>query len=246
VPSLDVIGSIEITACAGILVGTLLLLHPGSLRSRTRLAVGFVTWFALLATLCAFEVFDPAKGLGTGAFAAAVALPMIVLLYLARRSPEWRGVLLGMPVAPLIGIHVIRILPGLDFLLLYNAARLPAPFALAAGWGDIAVGLLALPVALAFAGQLRGARALVLIWSILGIGDLVLALSLGALSAPDLPFRAFTDRTEMTDLVSLPWLLIPTYIVPILLCTHILILVLLMRGTRLIDNSLPGTARLGA
>src|SRR5688500_3679877 len=148
-PSLDVIGSIEITACAGILVGALLLLHSGSLRSRTRLAVGFVTWFALLATLCAFQVFHPGKGFGTGAFAAAVAWPMIVLVYLAHRSQEWRSVLLGMPVAPLIAIHVIRILPGLDFLLLHNAARLPAPFALAAGWGDIAVGLLALPVALA-------------------------------------------------------------------------------------------------
>ena len=46
----------------------------------------------------------------------------------------------------LIGLHAVRLL-DVFFVLLFSADRLPAPLAPTAGWGDVLIGVTALPVA---------------------------------------------------------------------------------------------------
>jgi hypothetical protein len=54
---------------------------------------------------------------------------------------------LALSIELLVGVNTVRLL-GLFFILLYAAGRLSPPFALVAGWGDVAIGLAAVPVAL--------------------------------------------------------------------------------------------------
>ena len=54
--------------------------------------------------------------------------------------------MLAIPLPALVAVNAIRIL-GVIFVMLHAAGKLPAPFAPSAGWGDIFVGVTALPVA---------------------------------------------------------------------------------------------------
>ena len=222
-PSLDLITAIDLTACAAIVVGTLALVYPGPLRSRARLAIGFAAWFAAIATLCGLGVFHPVTGTGTIGLGVAIVGPALVVLAIVASSAERRDRVLSMPLAPLIGVHVVRVL-GLNFLLLQAAGRLPAPFAPVAGGGDIFIGLTALPLAWAVYRQIAGWRTLAIGWTMLGMLDLLAAIGLGVASAPDSPVRIFQGPPDTSVMTTLPWMLILAFLVPILFLLHVLVL----------------------
>jgi hypothetical protein len=119
-------------------------------------------------------------------------------------------------------VHAGRI-GGLFFLLLYAEGRRSAPFAPAAGLGDMITGALALILTamLALGFEVRGAW--LGLWNAFGVLDLVVAISLGALSAPGTPFRLFTEGPGTQAMTTLPWTFVPSLIVPILLLAHVTI-----------------------
>lgn len=107
---------------------------------------------------------------------------------------------------------------GVVFLILMVTGDLPAEFAVPAGLGDIAIGISAPFIARRLAaGDRRGAIA----FNVLGIVDLVTAVTLGVLAAPGpLQLLQVTPSTEAMTL--LPLALIPTVVVPICIALHIL------------------------
>jgi hypothetical protein len=127
--------------------------------------------------------------------------------------------LLSVPLPALVGLNVGR-LGGVFFLLLYADGRLSAPFAPAAGVGDMVTGALAIPLAamLAFGFEMR--RTWLGIWNAMGALDLVVAVSLGLLSAPGTPIRVFTEDPGTQAMTTLPWTFIPAMLVPIFLLVH--------------------------
>jgi hypothetical protein len=66
------------------------------------------------------------------------------------------------------------------------------------------------------------ARPLVLAWNAFGFLDLVTALSLGAMSAPG-PTRLFFDPPSTAIMTTLPWIIIPCFLVPSFLAIHVAI-----------------------
>jgi hypothetical protein len=134
-----------------------------------------------------------------------------------------------MPLPALIAVHAIRLL-GFLFLVLYANGRLPAPFAPSAGWGDVFVGATALPLAWAVTRFGHRVRPLVFLWNALGVADLVAAVTLGALSAAG-PLQVFVGPPDSSPMTSLPWLIIPGFLVPILFFIHIVIFTRLLAGT---------------
>jgi hypothetical protein len=127
-----------------------------------------------------------------------------------------------MHTAVLVGIHASRLL-GVFFLVLLAAGRLPPTFANAAGWGDIAVGALSLPLAWAVSRRVRRWQILTLLWNVLGFADLVTAVTLGIGSATGSPLRFIYESPESATIASLPWILIPGVLVPLYLMTHVAI-----------------------
>jgi hypothetical protein len=159
-----------------------------------------------------------------------VALPVMVIGAAALLSIHVRETLLALPVPLLIGLNALRVFPGAFMVLLESQGHLSGPFPQSAGWGDIVVGLTAIPLTIAAARNLAGSRSAVLAWNILGTLDLLAAVSLGVLSAPASPLQIFGGAVGSTAMWSLPWSNIPTLLVPFYLILHGIMFARLMQA----------------
>ena len=137
--------------------------------------------------------------------------------------PALRAWIDGLPLRALISINVFRMV-GFVFLAYAARGQLAQVFADRAGWGDIAVGALAL--GLVAAGEPRTAlhRGLTYAWNALGTLDLVTAL----VTATFVTIRGVTPGVQA--LLTLPLVVIPAFLVPIYLATHVFIFRRLVSG----------------
>ena len=211
----DLLSTVVITASATVVVATFVALFGSSLTQRVTIGAAMALWF-----IGVLLVGVPGK-ISTALLGAAVLIPVAVFSVVGFGSSAGRGRLQSAPLPALIALHGMRVL-GVLFVLLYAAKRLPAPFAPVAGWGDIAIGVTALPIALWVARQPETARGAVLVWNSLGLADLVIAVSLGALSAPG-AIRLFFDDPSSALISSIPWILIPCFLVPSLSFVHLVV-----------------------
>jgi hypothetical protein len=215
----DLIGSIELTASAAIIITALSIGFGYNTGTRLRVAVGLSLWFAVVVILAATRALYYEHGLGAPGLGVAVALPIAVLCFLVARIQSLREGFSRVPVWLLTGMHTVRLL-GVSFIILYAAHRLPAPFAPVAGWGDIFVGATALPVAWLAYRRAANARPILWIWNLLGLVDLMAAVGLGIFSSPG-PQRLIFAEPSSAIMTTLPWLLIPGFLVPLLFAVHI-------------------------
>lgn len=118
----------------------------------------------------------------------------------------------------LVAIQTYRIV-GVGFLILMAQGFLPAEFALPSGIGDIIVGITAPFVAILLYLKKPYAKKVGIAWNILGIADLVVALSAGMLGFPrpiqTLPFAPSTEPLSLY-----PLSLITLFAVPLALLMH--------------------------
>jgi hypothetical protein len=216
---LDLLASIEMTACAAIAIAILAIGFGEDPKARIRIATGLAVWFTVVTALAAMEVFHYQHGLGVPGLGITVMLPIIVLSVRVLRSSALRRGLQSIPLSTLVGVNVIRTF-GVVFLLLYAAGRLPAPFAPMAGWGDIFIGLTAIPVAWLAYKNGTAAHPTAMIWNTLGLFDLIAAVALGVTSSPG-PLQLIFAEPGTGIMTTLPWLLIPGFLVPLLALTHL-------------------------
>jgi hypothetical protein len=113
--------------------------------------------------------------------------------------------------------HTLRVV-GVTFLLVMALGHLPAVFALPAGLGDIATGLVAAFVAWRLAQG--GGRARAVWFNLFGILDLVVALGIGFLAGLG-PWRPLEVTPSTEPLSLLPLALVPTVAVPLSLALHL-------------------------
>lgn len=212
---LDIVGVILLIALAVILVATLAPAQEGVKRSRLRVGIG--VWFLVAALLGVAGVFaSPVLPVGF-AMGIAVFAPVIAGSAIAART---RG--FGVPLTTLVGVHMGRIL-GASFLLLYSAGRLPSTFAHSAGWGDVATAVLAIPVMWAIQHRVAGWRWFTGAWNLLGMADLLTAVTLGVGSAPGSLVRFIHEAPGSGAIATFPWVLVPAFFVPLYLLTHVAI-----------------------
>jgi hypothetical protein len=112
--------------------------------------------------------------------------------------------------AVLIALQTYRI-GGIAFLWGMTQGLLEPAFAIPAGIGDILIGVTAIPFAIFLWRGYSWSKYAVVVWSVLGIADLVNALTLGVITNPD-----FGTSTMAT----FPWILVPTVFVPLALVLH--------------------------
>lgn len=208
-------------------------LARAGLESRERLftwlcvAVPLLAWLFVVLQLAQAGVFRPGA-VPVPAIPLAVILPLAVALPLLLRSANIAAALDALPPSWLIGLQVYRVLGGV-FLVRWAAGQLPGEFALPAGTGDMLVGLLALPVAFYVHSRAGGSRAAGVAWNILGIFDLTLALTMGALTSPG-PAQLLAFDRPNTGVGTYPLAMIPAFAVPLSLMLHALSLRQLGRG----------------
>jgi len=121
----------------------------------------------------------------------------------------------------LVLFHLTRLFAGVYFLVLCQHGELPCGFARPAGWGDIIVAVLALAVV--SATRTRFAKMLLLVWNMLGLIDIIFVV----FSALRFGLK---DWQSMHALRELPLSLLPTFLVPLIIASHVLIFVRLTRA----------------
>jgi hypothetical protein len=114
----------------------------------------------------------------------------------------------------LIAVNTWRIV-GIAFLLGMTQGLFDPAFAIPAGVGDILIGVTAIPFAIFLWKGYGWSKYAVIVWSVLGIADLVNAVTLGLITNPD-----FSTST----MVTFPWILVPTVAVPTALVLHVITL----------------------
>jgi hypothetical protein len=182
-------------------------------------AIMLAVWFLLVVSLGAAGAFVGPPGKPPLPMAIGVTAPLLLFLAWIRASRIFREFVLSIDLRLNIAMQAWR-WAGMGFIDLYAYKVLPAVFALPAGLGDMAIGITAPWVILALARRADFAASPAFVrWNLLGILDLVVAISIGTVGA----FLATGAPGEIstTPLTMLPLLLIPAYFVPLFLMLHI-------------------------
>jgi hypothetical protein len=178
-----------------------------------RVSVIGTVWFALAVSAGA-----------TGAFAALhPPIPQIILIGLTAallaafyRVKDFRSWLLAISPRYLVLIHLTRFV-GAYFLFLHSRGQMPYAFAVPAGWGDLLVAGTALAI-LSISPNLVAGRQCYLLWNAIGLADILFVVVVAA--------RLALSRPEsMHALVVLPLSLLPTFLVPIIIASHIILFI---------------------
>lgn len=144
--------------------------------------------------------------------------PVLLAVWAWRRVPAVRAFADGIDLRAAVLYHVVRVVFGGLFLWEMRAGRLPASFAMIAGPGDIAAGLLALPAAWLVTRTGVTPRRLALAWNVFAFVDILAVF----VSAQRLLFLEH-DLRFFALMRTLPYATLPVLVVPLILLTHLLI-----------------------
>jgi hypothetical protein len=177
-----------------------------------------VGWFVVAVVTSIAGYYRPPSG-RPPTLQYGLLVPIIVGVLLFRSWPLLRRAFAMVPSNWLVGVQLYRVL-GVIFLVLYAGGHLPGLFALPAGLGDTLVGILAPLVAVSFARSPEHSARRVRLWNLLGITDLIVAVTMGFLTSPS-PFQiaAFDRPSEL--IAMFPLSLIPIFAIPLSILLHI-------------------------
>ncbi len=145
-----------------------------------------------------------------------------VLLFAYFRLKPLREWIDRIDLRSIVLMHASRLV-GIYFLLLYRDGALPYAFAVPGGIGDIVVAVSALLIVFLPLGYERRSR-FITIWNVVGFTDIVLVIFTAVrlnLTAP----------WSVRALTQLPLCLLPTFLVPLIVATHVVIFVRVARAS---------------
>ena len=187
--------------------------------SRPALIVRTILWLWFAAAVAA-GYFLVLQRITPGAIPLVIFGLTAAVLYVYFRLPGLRDWIDGLDPRALVQLHLSRFV-GVYFLYLFNRGELPYGFAVPAGVGDIIVALLAVAL-IAFPLEPDRLRPYLTRWNLVGLIDLILVV----ISAMRI---TSADPSQLRALTHLPLSLLPTFLVPLLLATHIMIFARLLR-----------------
>ena len=194
-----------------------------------------IGWFIVATATSIAGFYRPSSGPPTIQYGLLTPIVVGVLAFLT--WPLLRRIVAIVPSTWLVGVQFYRVL-GVIFVLLYAGRHLPGIFALPAGLGDSLVGVLAPFVAASFARSPEASANRVRLWNLLGIADLVIAVTLGFLTSPSPLQMAAFDRSS--GLIAMfPLSLIPVFAVPLSILLHLASLQKLRQEQRTGSRELP-------
>jgi hypothetical protein len=185
---------------------------------RFAVVITLTVWLLLVVSLGLAGAFVGPPGTPPLALAIGVAAPLAVFFAWLRLSQSFRAFVLALDLRVIAGMQAWR-WAGLGFLDLYAYKVLPGVFALPAGIGDMAIGVTAPWIILALVRQPGFAASGTFIrWNILGILDLVIAVSIATVST--LFTTGAPGEVSVGPMATLPLLPIPAFLVPFFLMLH--------------------------
>ena len=190
---------------------------PDRSRSFWSISALLVTWF-FAALVFSWTGFFQGSGSRIPTIPFGLLIPIAVGVALFWRWPLLRRIIDSVPQSWIVIVQVYRV-EGLIFLTLYAGGWLPGIFAWPAGVGDVIVGLLATLVGIAYTRRIHGSAGFMRAWNLLGMADLVVAVTTGFLTSPSpLQLLALDRPNELIS--SFPLAMIPVFLVPLSVLLH--------------------------
>lgn len=185
------------------------------------LGLVLVIWGAGVAYAAARGWFYGRPGEPPVAMLAALGFPVLTFVFGYAFSPRFRHWVLQLDRRRLVLLHTWRML-GLAFVFLYFAGQLPALFAYLAGIGDALVALGATLLVMTWLDRpvVPAGRGL-LVWNTFGLLDFVVAVSVGVLTRSGAPLDMGAVDSNLMG--TFPLVMIPAFIVPLFVITHLII-----------------------
>ncbi|MEZ4406540.1 MAG: hypothetical protein R3A52_08705 [Polyangiales bacterium] len=190
-------------------------------RRPSLLPLALAAWGSLSALAAAAGVFSLER---RALVPLCIAGGAVGLIAAYRASGSFRASVDRVSTALIVALHAVRLPIGAAFVYEWTRGRLPAEFALHAGPGDMLAGALAIPMALALRDGAPHRRAL-LAWNVLAFADIV------SVAAHAQRIVLFSDHPErLVGLMRFPYGTLPTFVVPLVMATHVLVFARLRRA----------------
>jgi hypothetical protein len=193
------------------------------------LSVTLIAWLAISQYLGSANVYFARTENTAPTVLLGLLTPLMIATIGLWRSGNVASLVSAIPLHWLVAAQVFRVGGGI-FLVLWADGRLPWQFALPAGIGDVTTGCFAVVVAWLLAQKAPGASRAAYSWSLFGIADLVVAITMGAMTSPG-PAHLLAFEAPNLLISSYPLVMVPTFAVPLALMLHGVVLWRLQRGT---------------
>ena len=179
--------------------------------TRVGFAVFFATWFGLIFSLSKSDTFFALTQSGGRERALfALFMPSVVGLLLLG-SATVRNILDEIPQHQLIAFQGLRTV-GFIFLVFTDMGFVSPTFGVAAGIGDVTVGVFALYAAYSLLRGRRSGRSIAIVANVVGLLDAATALVLGLFVVPADSFAPH---------IATVFMFVPAYVVSLFLVAHI-------------------------
>jgi hypothetical protein len=192
------------------------------------LSVVLVGWVAVAQYLAEANIYFANTDRAVPTVLFGLLIPLVVAAIGLWQSDSIARLVSAIPLHWLVAAQVYRVAGGV-FLVLWADGRLPWQFALPAGIGDVTTGIVAVVVAALLAQNAIDARRETYAWCLFGIADLVVAITMGAMTSPGRPHLLAFEAPNLL-VTSYPLVMVPTFAVPLALMLHGLVLWRLRRG----------------
>ena len=186
-----------------------------------RILTGVVIWLAIALIAGATSITSSMEPPAEQVILFGLLILLFLLLWKSARFKKW---ITEVDIKLLFWVHLTRFV-GFYFLYLYSVNRLPYDFAVLGGWGDIIVAAGTLFIILFVLINSGAGWLICLVWNTIGLIDILFVVS----TATRL---AMAHPSSMNELLQLPLSLLPTFLVPIIIFTHIVIFVRLWKSYR--------------
>jgi hypothetical protein len=193
------------------------------------LSVALIVWLAIAQYLGSANTYFATTETAVPTVLFGLLIPLIAAAMGLWLSGSIASLVSAIPLPWIVAAQVYRIGGGI-FLVLWADGRLPWQFALPAGIGDVTTGCFAVVVATMLARKALDARRAAYAWCLFGIADLVVAITMGAMTSPGRP-HLFAFEAPNLLISSYPLVMVPTFAVPLALMLHGLVLWRLRRET---------------
>jgi hypothetical protein len=189
--------------------------------TRVGIVLAGLAWLAAAIMLGASGRLQALQPPGPQLVVATLTVMVLVVVAVVAPLRRWA---LTVDARTLVAIHVIRLLAGSYFLILYyRDGLLPYAFAVPGGSGDVLVAVLAIALLATTSPLTVRGRWLYAGWNVVGLVDILFVVGTAAR-------LGVAEPGSMRALLQIPLSLLPTFVVPLIIASHAL-LALRLRGS---------------
>jgi hypothetical protein len=190
-------------------------------RKTTMISFGLIIWLALQAIVALKEVYKEDVNSFPPKIMLLGILPAILIIILLFVTAKGRQFMDSLSLTRLTYLHIIRIPVEIVLLWLFLNKAVPQLMTFEGRNFDVLSGITA-PF-IAYFGVAKGklSRGLILLWNFICLGLLLNIVINALLSAPS-PFQKFAFDQPNIAILNFPFVWLPTFIVPIVLLSHLI------------------------